>query len=509
MESRFPRLTAEDLINLAAEGPDTPIHVAAIAVLDGTTLGDPAGRPRLAEIRAAVEARLARVPRLRQVIRPSGPFGGRPVWVDAPRFRIADHVGVAELPPPYDEGALLRLAERLLVPVLDRSRPLWRMWLIPGLPDGRMAVMFLLHHVVADGMAAIRMVTTLLGDTPPHPDPTIGPGPTPLPETPPHPGPTIGPGPTPLPESTPHPDPSWRPRPAPRWRALVADRLRDLRPAPPVRRTGSPLPGLRMLGAAWRSPRTSLNVPLTPGRRLVVLPFPLAEARTVAHRYGATVNDLILALAAGGVRALLRSRGEPADRLWLNCTVAVSLRAGSAGPDGNRTGAMLVRLPVAAGQPADRLRAVTAATARAKGEQSVTAANGILVALARLGLVRWFSRRQHVTALVESNMTGPVTPIRLLGAPVRRVIAVGNLAGNVALSVVALSYAGELTVTVQAGADGFPDLPTLVAGIRQDWATLAAGCHPSGAGGVPAGGGPRAGAAAGDLRAGRNRRPMT
>ncbi|BCJ44979.1 diacylglycerol O-acyltransferase [Actinoplanes ianthinogenes] len=468
MESRFPRLTAEDLINLAAESPDTPIHVAAVALLDGTTLLDPHGRPRLAEIRTAIESRLDRAPRLRQVIRAAGPFAGRPIWADALDFCIDDHVNVADLPAPGDERSLLRLTEHLIRPVLDPARPRWRMWLAPGLPDGGTAVVFVLHHAIADGMATIRLLTALLDTTPIDDD---------------NPGETA----------------TYRhPQPAPRWIDLLADNLRshapqhqqrssraprqeqpsdrapqhEQRPERAASRAGSVRSALRTLAAAWRAPRTSLNVPLTPGRRLAVLRLPLADARTVAHRHSATVSDLILALATGGVRSLLLSRHEPPVRL--NCSVAVSLRTGPADrPEGNRTGGLLVRLPVATDEAADRLRAIAAATTRAKREQSVATATAMLVAMARFGLIRRLSRRQRVTTVMESNMTGPATPIRLLGAPVRQVFAVGNLAGNVGLSVVALSYAGELAITVQAGADAFPDLPAMTTGMRRDWTALA------------------------------------
>ncbi|GAA4585348.1 hypothetical protein BJY16_002942 [Actinoplanes octamycinicus] len=630
MESRFPRLTAEDLINLAAESPDTPIHVAAVAVVDGAPLTDAAGRLRLDEIRATVGERLDRVPRLRQVIRDAGPFAGRPIWVDAPNFRVADHIDVAELPEPrddqvaeppkphdeqvaeppeprdeqvaeppkprdeqvaeppepHDEGAtelleprdeesLLRLTERLIRPVLDPARPRWRMWLVPGLPGGRVGVVVVLHHVIADGMATIRLLTTLLGDTPDAPVLRQRRQPAPrwsdlvtdhflaparalrqtaarlrLAARPPHQiTDHFRASAQALRRSTPQSwtrgrlllpftDRSRTPgRPLLPFTDQSRTRVRPVLPsadqspvhgiAPPQTaawsRGGSrsPMAGLRMVRAAWRAPRTSLTAPLTPGRRLAVLSLDLDEARTVAHRHHATINDLVLALAAGGVRALLRSRHEPLDRLWLNCSVAVSLRPGRADrptgnrtgglpvrlpvatahpadhpignrtgglpvrfpvatahpadhPIGNRTGGLLVRLPVATAHPADRLRAVAAGTARAKREQSVTAATALLVAMARTGLIGWFSRRQRGTAMMASDLAGPVTPIRLLGAPVRHVYAVGNLAGNVGLSVVALSYAGELAITVQAGADGFPDLPVLIDGMRRDWTALRA-----------------------------------
>ncbi|MEV6306677.1 wax ester/triacylglycerol synthase domain-containing protein [Actinoplanes sp. NPDC051861] len=436
------RVTVTDLINLAAESPETPIHVAAVAVLEG--------RPDLAEARARVAARVAEAPRLRQVLRFPGPARGRlfrtdhpgpawrrlfgtnhpgpargrlfrtdhpgpiwrrPFWTDHPGFRAERHVEIAEVPAPGDEGALLRLTERLIEPMLDRSQPLWRLWLVP-LPEGRSALIFLLHHVVADGQAALGLVSRLLGDD-------------------------IAP-------------------------ARVPSSMRGGQ--------GSRLPGVRML---LFGPKTSLNVPVSATRRLALIRLDLAAVKAVAHLHGATVNDVVLALVTGGLRALVRSRGEPLESLRLTASVAVSLRPPGSNPViGNRVGAVLVRLPVTETRPSARLAQVAQTTARAKREQSATAATGILTLMARLGTARWCARHQRVTTVVESDLIGPPEPIRLLGVPVRALIPVGNLAGNVGLSFVALSYAGRLTVTVHADAAGFPDLPVLLDGMRREAAAL-------------------------------------
>jgi diacylglycerol O-acyltransferase len=215
-------------------------------------------------------------------------------------------------------------------------------------------------------------------------------------------------------------------------------------------------------------------MPVGSHRHLVRLGFDLATVKAVAHRHGGTVNDVVLALAAGGVRALLHSRGELLTSGHVTISVAASLRtSGTPEQAGNRTGGLLIRLPVAEPDPAERLRHVAVSTAEAKRDQSVTAGNRILVTLARLGAVRWLSRHQRLTQVMESNMAGPATPVTMLGARVLDVVAVGNLAGDVALSVVAFSYSGRLNITVHADADAFPDLPVLLAGIRHDWAILA------------------------------------
>jgi diacylglycerol O-acyltransferase / wax synthase len=206
-----------------------------------------------------------------------------------------------------------------------------------------------------------------------------------------------------------------------------------------------------------------------------VLRLDLAEVKAVAHRHGGKANDVVLDLVAGGVRALLRSRGEPVDGLSLHVTVAVSLRApGQPTEAGNRSGGYLVRLPVGPPDPATRLRLIRAETARAKRSQLATAANVVLVRVARTGLLRYFTRRQRMANLIESNVAGPPEPIRVLGAPLLDLVPVGVLAGNLALSFLALSYAGQLTVTVRADADRYPDLTVLLAAMQRDWHALTA-----------------------------------
>ncbi|HET8661560.1 MAG TPA: wax ester/triacylglycerol synthase family O-acyltransferase [Micromonosporaceae bacterium] len=452
--SRFDRLSADDLTNLAVEDADTPMHVGVVAVLDGQALLDGEGRLRLAEIRSLVEARLGQVPHLRKVVYRPGLLGGRPLWVDDPRFSISRHVGCVRLPPPGGQEQLLRLAEQLMTPLLDRSHPLWQLWLVTGLPAGRVAVIIKLHHAVADGLAAVRLVSRLL-DVP---------------------GDDVG-----------AEHVSWVPQPPPRRLDLVRDNLAVLaaallrgaaRRTPRAARSRQPWRRLRQavhgLVRAWGAPRTSLNAPVGPRRRLAVVRLDLAAAKAVAHQYGAKVNDVVLDLVAGGLRALLASRGEPVAGLVLRVSVAVSLRtADEADEPGNRAGVIVVRLPLAQPDPVARLAAIRAESADAKRHQFAGTELRLLAWLARSGLMRYYTRRQHLTNLTESNVAGPSQPIRMLGAPALDVVPIGVLAGNLAISFLALSYAGELVVTVLADADRFPDLPVLVAAMNDDWGALA------------------------------------
>jgi hypothetical protein len=395
------RLSAADLTYLVVEAADTPMHVGALGILDGSALRDTDGRIRLTELRAQLEGRLDAVPKLRR--RPSNKV--RPIWVDDPDFRIERHVRLVTVPPPGDDAALLGLADRLLEPRLDRDHPLWRIWIVDGLTGGRVALLIAVHHAVADGSAALQLFLPLLG------------GQSPV-------GPT---------------------RP-------VADR--------PGRRSG-----WHRMRAALGAPRTSLNAPIGRHRISGVVRVSLPTAKAVAHAAGGTVNDLLLNLAAGGIRALLQERGEPVDDLQLH--VAVPVQTGA-----TQAGIVVVRLPLAPADPRERLPLVHRAAALAKHGQP--AGSTPLVWLARSGLMRVFTRHQRLTNVVVSNVVGPAEPVVLLGAPVLELIPLGALAGNLALTFLALSYAGTLVVSVRADRERFADLPVLVAAMNQEWQTMAA-----------------------------------
>jgi len=388
------RLSAADLTYLAVEAADTPMHVGALAILDGSTLRDKDGRIRLAELRGELESRLDRAPMLRRRLKSRG----RAVWVDDPDFRIERHVKLATAADP----TLLGLADRLLEPRLDRAHPLWRLWFVDGLSGGRVGLLIAIHHAVADGQTALQMLLPLLSGLPP----------------------------------------TGARRPA-------------------VTRSGG-RGGWRRLRAALGAPRTSLNAPIGLHRVSAVVRIPLASAKAVA---GVTVNDVLLNLVAGGIRALLQKRGEAVDDVRLH--VAVPVDTG-----GTQAGIVVVRLPLSPADPRERLARVHDAATKAKTGQAGGATP--LVWLARAGLMRLFTRHQRLTNVVVSNVVGPAEPLVLFGAPVVELIPLGALAGNLALTFLALSYAGTLVVSVRADRERFADLPVLVAAMNRDWQTMAA-----------------------------------
>lgn len=449
MGTTADRLSAGDVASLLVEDGDTPMTIAVLVVVDGDELLDRTGGLDLAAVRGRIERNLVRVPRLRQ--RPYWPVVGGPVWVDDAAFEIARHVGHVTLTGADGTDRLLRLTERLIRLPFDRSRPLWRIRLVTGLPDRRVAVVVTLHHALADGVAAVRLVGTLL-------DTSAGP-----------------------------PRTAWIPRPPPSAVEAAAGALRDAATSfagLPDRMRAGLRSGWHDLLRTAGTPATSLTRPVGPRRRIDVVRLPLAEVRAVAHRYGGTVNDVVLDLVAGATRTLLAARGEPVDRTVLRVAMAVSHRAADdAERAGNRVGVAVVLLPLAPADPAARLPAVVAETARAKRAGGSDPPSCLVALLARTGLLHPVTRRQRLTNLTESDVVGPAVPVRVLGAPVVDLVPVGLVAGNLALSFLAFSYAGRLTVSVCADADAFGDLPVLTEGLRRAWADLArpgGGARPTG-----------------------------
>lgn len=446
------RLSAQDASNLRIEARGVPMHVAALAILEGAPLRDAEGRLRLEALRGEIGRRLHLAPRLRQVIHRPSPGHGRPFWVDDPRFDIGAHVREYPVAPPGDEEALLRICERLDRPALDRSRPPWELWFLTGLDDARVGMLVRLHHVVADGVASVALLGTLFDDSAGTTAPIA---------------------------------PPWVPVPVPASRDILADNVRSRGRSldRAISWLAHPMAGLRRLGAipaslgevfgeGW-APRSSLNVPVGTRRRLLLARADLDRARDAAHAHGASVNDVLLAAVAGGARELLRSRGELTPGLRLRTSVPVSVRTSRDRPDaGNLVALMIVPLPVAESDPVRLLEAIARETASRKRRPHVMGPlpGSLLIQRALIGLMN----RQRMVNLFTSNVPGPTTPLYFAGARVLEVFQVGVVQGNVSLSVGMLSYAGRLNIDIVADADVNPDLDAFADGLSDTLVALGA-----------------------------------
>ncbi len=458
------RLSPLDVSNLRVEAHGLPMHVAALAILEGGPLVDATGRLRLDHLQEHLERRLHLAPRLRHVLYRPRLGLGPPGWVDDAGFDIRQHVRTREIPTPGDEAALVQVCSELNEPPLDRSRPLWEMWLLTGLANGTVGLLLRLHHVVADGVAALALIGALLDPAPDVATPVARP---------------------------------WNPRPIPGAGELFADNL--LRRMDAVHRTVTALRHplvlprhlagrLGQVGQVLRegsAPRVSLNRQVGERRRLFLVRAELERTKAVAHEHAAKVNDVVLAAVAGGARRLLEHRGELRPGLSLKVSVAASLRATGEEPAlGNRVGIMLVRVPVDEADPVRRLERISRTTAERKRRPPYQPAGRF----AQRWMVRVMSH-QRLVNLLASNLPGPPIPMYLAGARILEVFQVGVVQGNITVSVGVLSYAGQLNVDVVGDADAVPDLALFAEGMsdslrelgvtnglrgdRQDWATEA------------------------------------
>jgi diacylglycerol O-acyltransferase len=455
MSRSIDRLTSLDRLMLGAS-KRWPQDIGALAILDGTVLLDRAGELRIDVVREAIASRLHLVPRFRQVIQVPGRGLGGPLWVDAPRFDIRDHVAVLGLPPGTGETGLLAVTEELRSQRFDSSHPLWRMWFMAGLPGGRVAMFVKLHHSIADGMAAMTTVAAFLDADPDAPITPASP---------------------------------WAPAPPPPDRDLFIDNAQRhlgaagragsmlVRPGATLRHAREAWPAVRELLAEEPGTRTSLDRMVGPGRSLAVIRTSLDEVKTVAHAHGATVNDVLLALTAGGLRAVLRGRGEPVEGTTVRAYVPVSLRPRAGGPQqGNLIAQMAVPLAMREPDAGDELRPIAAETATRKMRARTslgTLIRGRLVR--RLMLFAVMRQRVNVTT---ASIPGPPVPLYLTGARVLEVFPVLPLIANEPLGVGALSYAGAFNIGVAADRDAYPDLDVFVAGAREELDKLGVSSHP-------------------------------
>ncbi|HSK59612.1 MAG TPA: WS/DGAT domain-containing protein, partial [Actinomycetospora sp.] len=230
--------------------------------------------------------------------------------------------------------------------------------------------------------------------------------------------------------------------------------------------------GLRELAAARkRAPRSGLDHPVGPGRRLAVVRGSLDDVRRVGHEHGATVNDVLLAAVAGGLRALVLGRGEPVDGPLPQAYVPVA-----PGPRGTRergeAGMVFVPLPVDVEDAVTRLRSVAATTAERK-RHVVRVAPGVLgCGLAVPRLMMRLAYRQRWADVYVADVPGPRAPLSLAGAAVLDLYPVVPLSGRMTLGVGALSYGSRLGITVVADRDTVPDVATFTEGVRAALAEL-------------------------------------
>lgn len=437
------RLSGLDSSFLHLEGADTHMHVASTSLFEGPA-------PGYVEFRDHIESRLHLVPRFRQKLR-SVPYDlGRPVWVDDPTLNLAYHVRHTSLPAPGSEQQLRKLAARIFSQQLDRSKPLWELWLVEGLKGGRFAVVGKSHHCLVDGVSGVD-ITTVLYDLEREP-------PSPLAE----------------------PDP-WIPEPEPSDTELLAAAVleRTTRPYEVARSVRGLARGPRRLAraayeglvaagelalAGLAAPHTPLNVDIGPHRRLALVRASLADFKKVKNELGGTVNDVVLAAVAGALGRFFRRRDHETARLELRAMVPVSIRtAEQEGALGNRVTSMMAPLPVWCEDPVRRLKLVSQRMGDLKSSRQAIGAT-LLTQLADFapptiaGQAARLQSHQRFFNLVVTNIPGPQFPLFLLGRRMERVFPMVPLAKRQAVCVGVLSYDGQVNFGLVGDYDAMADL---------------------------------------------------
>ena len=437
------RLTAVDASFLHQEKQASHMHVGALVIFDGP----PPGREEFA---AQMESRLGLVPRYRQKLAFPRLEMGRPFWVDDPTFNLDYHVRHTALPKPGSDDQLRQLVGRIFSQRLDRSKPLWELWLVQGLEGGRFALISKTHHALVDGVAGVDIATVLFDAQPTPPE---------------HP-----------------PDNGWTPAPEPSEAELVAEGLLGLARAPfelasrvigATQDPGRSLEQAREVAEGlgelvWAgmnpAPEVPLNVEIGPHRRVVWVQSRLADFKEVKNALGGTVNDAVLAVVAGALGRWLRSRGVRTEGMELRALVPVSIRAeDERGTLGNRVAAMRGPLPVYVEDPVERLAVVREWMGSLKESKQALGAEVIagLQGFAPPTLLAQASRLNFSTRLfnlIVTNVPGPQFPLYLLGREMQEIVPIAFLPEKHALAVAIMSYNGKLDFGLLGDYDAMPDL---------------------------------------------------
>ena len=455
------RLSALDVSFLYMETPTTAMHVGGVAVFDPPEGGF--DYERLVEL---ISQRIALVPRYRQRVRDIPGRLANPVWVDDESFDVTYHVRRSALPKPGTDAQLRELVGRLMGRQLDRSRPLWEIYLVEGLAEGRVGVITKTHHAMVDGVSAVDIGTVILDLTP-------------------------------EPREVPADD--WRPAREPGLVSLVTGAVTDLVKRPTqaidnargavgdVRATAGKLAGVAggMLASAATiarpAPDSPLNVRIGEQRRFGMARTDLDDYKRIRKAHGGTINDVVLAVVSGALRAWLMTRGEAVNpTTTIRAMVPVSVRPeGTEGQIGNRVSSYFVDLPVGEGNPVMRLHQVSFAmrghkeSGEAVGADAIVALSGFAPpTLHSLGarLASGFTRR--LFNLVVTNVPGPQFPLYAAGARMLEMYPVVPLAKGQAVSIGLTSYDGGVYFGLNADRDAMPDIDVLAGLIEESLAEL-------------------------------------
>jgi diacylglycerol O-acyltransferase len=434
------------------------MHVGGLTILEGPPVA-------MEDFLEQIRQRLHLVPRYRHKLAHTALDSGRPVWIDDPNFSLEFHVRHTALPPPGDWEQLCALTARVFSQALDRSKPLWEMWLIEGLQDDRFALISKTHHALIDGISGVDLATVLF-DLSPAPEPVK------------------------------HSGRPWTPRPEPGTVELVAAGLRGAlsagielaagaleviaHPDQALVRAREAAEGIGEI--VWAglnpAPETPLNVDIGPHRRFVGVANQLEDFKLIKNAFGATVNDVVLAVVAGALRNFLIARGIRTEGMELRALVPVSVRAQNEHHQlGNRIVAMRGPLPVYISDPIERLRFVKHAMDGLKESKQALGAEVLAgvqnfappTVLAQASRLNFSTRLFN---LIVTNVPGPQFPLYVLGREMQEAYPVAFLPSHHALAIAIMSYNGQMNFGLLGDFDALADIEMIGASIAAELAAL-------------------------------------
>ncbi|WP_377323085.1 wax ester/triacylglycerol synthase family O-acyltransferase [Pimelobacter simplex] len=454
------RLSGLDASFLYLETPAQLMHVCAVMVLDPATMTAPYSFDGL---QREIDLRVRDVPAFTRKVR-GVPLGlDHPVWVQDKAFDIERHVHRLALPTPGGYPELMDLCAHLASLPLDRSRPLWEMWVIEGYDDGRVVVFAKMHHATVDGVSGANLVSHLCS-VEPDAAPMVGE----------HPAPPRDPG-----------------RGELLGRAVIGTAARPvtlvkvLKPSAQLvtKSIGRARRGTAM-AAPFSAPRTSFNGTITSHRSIAMADLDLDEIRRIKKVTGTTVNDVVLAVAGGALRAYLDERDELPESSLL-ATVPVSVRDSSRRSTGaNKVSALFTKLGTDVADPLERLHMLAERNQHAKEHHNAISADALqdwaeFAAPRTFGLavrayanLRLAERHPVVHNLVISNVPGPPIPLYFMGARIDALCPLGPVFHGAGLNITVMSNAGQMHVGAIACRESMPDTDALVRHFPDELARL-------------------------------------
>ena len=438
MTQPLKALSGLDASFLYLESAGTPMHVGSVMFLEWPDVaGKRSGEGFRRDLLAHLAERLPRAPALRRVLREAPLDLGHPVWSDAGSVDLDAHVRLRRLPGKGGRAALRKLLGELHAQMLPRDVPLWQFVVIDNLEPGVVALYSKVHHALLDGQGGIALAQALLDVESRAPRAAAAKR-----------------------SRTLAPAPAKRDVATLATRSTVRQFANLLRAVPAtlklaggVRQAAAMVGGLR--DNLLVAPRTVFNVQVGPDRSFAELSMPIDRVKTVAKGFGASLNDVVLAICAGALRELLLSVDE-LPRKPLVAAMPVSLRAAGNTDSDNQVSMVQCSLATDVADPVERLRAIQASTAQIKARVAAmkdlipTDYPGLAAPLWAAGLSRLWARGRIAEKLPPlanvaiSNVPGPPVPLYLAGAKLRHYYPLSIVTHGLALNITLQSYAGSL-----------------------------------------------------------------